>query len=258
MHLSRDQVWSRLVSVDYFDWCRKAQLKRLEGLFFDGEIVSHAEDYLLIRELSFHPLHTPEQWTKVIELRKVVNCNDFDEVVESAGRFYISERITELLKEDVQFAGMSVASQIELAEFLGAENQKPYQQSDLIAAYLGGIAIWLKGENTLPWDSARFSENKFAVTKGYLYQLINESLLIYKGRHILLSEPVRGWKHSYTTSYLRLIKIILKCAESYKLPKKIETDPGPRLAFLEGLREDLELRRTPKLILDVWDAMKKD
>lgn len=257
MMLVRTEIWNRLVAVDYFDWCTRAQFKKLEALFFDGEILPHAEEYLTIRELYFHPIQTQAKWAEIIELRKVVNFNGFDEVMESAGQFYISDRVTELLKEDFQYSGMSVAAQIELADFLGMKNLKPFQQSALIAAYLQGITTWLKADTVLVWDAAKFSESKFAATKSYLYKLINDSLLIYKGRRVVLSEPVRGWADSDTTRYFGFIKLILKCVESYKIPKKLEADPTPRLAFLEAVRQDLQSRSAPQLILDVWDSTRK-
>jgi hypothetical protein len=81
--------------------------------------------------------------------------------------------------------------------------------------------------------------------------------LIYKGRRVVLSEPVRGWADSDTTRYFGFIKLILKCVESYKIPKKLEADPTPRLAFLEAVRQDLQSRSAPQLILDVWDSTRK-
>ena len=255
--MTRTELWQRMLDKNYFDWCRRAQLKKLEDLF-SGVVDENPEDYIVAVELFFHPLQTVENWQMIL-CKLSFSIDEYGEPRQSQELLdtWVSENLDYLWQRDFQYSGMSIEKQLELSEFLGFENLKADRENLLIDSWLKNIIAWLTGEYEEEWDASGFADSKFAAGKSFFYKVLDGAPLEFRDKKFFFVAEKFGWYPNSTIVFSRLFKELIKIICSYKVPRKLKCDHGPRVKFVEGIREDLESGTAPKLFIDIWSAFKK-
>ncbi|WP_431482971.1 hypothetical protein [Pseudomonas solani] len=253
--MNREELWVRLESADYFDWCSASDITRLRSLYFDGAVEEDAPNFLKVRELFWHPEQSHERWLSIVEQRKRFRDDDGDEhVSQSLGDEYTNKCLDTLLLTDYQYVGLSVEKQLELLDIL-LENKKPLRSS-YFEEWVSGVLAWLKSQNRKAWDAACFDDSKFAFSWPRFYWLIDQSPLVFEGKRIVIAEQIGVWSDSFPRYFLSTVKELMLMADRGKFPRRPTINIETRARFLSDFKSDLETGKAPKLLLDIWALVK--
>lgn len=257
----RRGLWGRLESVDYFDWCDEEQRARLQALYFEGTVEEPAPDYVRVRQLFWSPHQGPAAWQQAID--QCMRYTD-DEGVEhtsgSAGAEFIAKSVDSLLLRDYQYAGMGVAQQQELLDFLGLEH-RPAPDSHYLYWWLVNVRNWLESIQRDPHDAGAFDECVFAASwSSVFYRLLDASPLSLRGKWIAVDETAGPWPHNpdrFTRQLTQDLRDLMAMALRGKVPQRPNVARQPRVDFLQRFRHDLEQGTAPRLLLDLWAPLPK-
>ncbi|MGA4638056.1 hypothetical protein ACPA5B_29705 [Pseudomonas solani] len=254
--MNREELWARLESASYFDWCSASDIKRLRSLYFDGVVEEGAPAFLKARELFWHPEQNHERWLSIVDQRKRYLEDDGNEhVSESLGDKYIDECLDTLLLTDFQYVGLSVEKQLELLDFLKFESKIPLGGA-CFEEWIDGVRAWLKSKNREAWDAACFDDCKFASSWRRFYWLIEQSPLVLQGKRIVVAEEVGVWGNSFPQYFLNAVKDLMLMADKGKFPRRPNIAVETRARFLSDFKRDLETGTAPKLLIDIWALVK--
>lgn len=254
--MSREDLWSRLEGLNYFDWCRKAEYKQLRALFFEGEVVDYPEEFITCRELFWSPKQGKEHWRATIESRKAYL--DFDgqrQVSERRGEKFISFAVDSLLQSDFQYVGMDVTRQLALLDMLGLENRDLGHGRIYIQTWLSSIRFWLKGsahEERL--ELSNTADCPSAHRRHFFYELLALAPVEVRNGTIVLPEEVRGWSDAKAEMLDFGLVELCKALVRYRLPEGLQCDTAPRIKFVEALLEDLESGSVPEVFQQMWQS----
>ena len=255
--LTREQLWSRLEAVDYFDWCEEAEHAALRALFFDGVLwpPGPAPTWMACRELFFHPQQTPAQWACTVELRS--RYVDDEDVVHTSPRLadeYRAEALSMLLASDHLYSGMGVPEQLALLDWLGWMDAPP--SAAALDAWMYGINGWIEAKPREPWLLADADDSRHAHALPWLYCTLDASPLVMQGRWMASTQD--GWCYErFPRNFLGSLQSLMRMAEKGKVPHRPGTDPGLRQDFLRQLRDDLVADAVPALLQQVWAMTRK-
>lgn len=254
--MDRKELWARLESANYFDWCSASEVERLRALYFDGTVEKDAPDFLKVRELFWHPEQSHARWLSIVEQRKRFRDDDGNEhVSESLGKEYTQACLDTLLLTDFLYVGLAIEQQLELLEFLEFEKNCSLRGA-YFEAWTSGVLAWLKSQNRNAWDAACFDDSKFSSSWKFFYRLIEKSPLVLQGKRIEFSEQVGVWSGSFSQHFLNSMKELILMADRGKFPRRPNIAVETRARFLSDFKRDLEAGTAPKLLLDIWALVK--
>lgn len=250
---SREALWARLEEKGYFDWCRKYQYKQLQDLFFEGTVVDEPEEFIKCRQLIWSPIQSKERWQKMLD-RAQSYLSEKDgtwKVVEDWRDSFLKDKLDTLLQWDQQCYGMSVQTQLELLDFLGADI-KLENRSVYVKSWLVGIRRWLKAEDC-GYQLLSLPDCRYAYRLDMLYGLIDSAPVeIRNGKGALTNADAIGWGARWCEDFYYELKDLYKLIVKPRLLKGLTCDPAPRQKLIETLLSDLETGKAPAIMCEAW------
>lgn len=256
-HTRRD-LWDRLEQADYFDWCRKEELKQLRALFFEGKVAESPDDFIRCRQLIWSPLQGEAHWQAAIEARSHFRDSETEELVrsEESGRAFADPFLHDLLSRDSQPYGLAVDDHVALIRFLGFERHAPSQVSLYLGEWIHESEFWLAGEARGEYGIAGLTDMFTSRTIDLFYQLLAQAPLALKGKRLVTTEEHVGWNDDRAARLQSSLHGLFKKIDNYRVPHKLSCDPAPRLRFAESLRHGVEAETTPQVLREVWGLWK--
>lgn len=253
---TRQDLWDRLEQADHFDWCRKEEYRQLRALYFDGVVEEFPKSYIWGVELVWNPRTGPAHWQSVLAARSRYRHIDTGEIstLDSLGEeFAVKELNSLLINHDQQHYGMAVDDQVVLLEFLGFERLHRHMACQQLDAWSSEMWLWLAGEARGEYGIAGLTDTRGARLRGLFYRLLVEAPFAVKGGRLVPTEEQLGWSPFHAEQLHSGFKLLFKHLDRYRVPKTLACDPGPRLQFVESMRNDLESDRAPPILRELWD-----
>lgn len=253
---TRQYLWDRLEQADYFDWCRKEEYRQLRALYFDGVVEEFPKTFVTCRELVWSPLRGEAHWRSVLQARRRYQHIDTEEtfISEVFGEEYAVEQLEGLLvNHDQQHYGMAIDDQIALIEFLGVERLPSRSVCTALGAWSAEMWLWLAAEGRGEYGIAGLSDTRGTRLRDLFYRLLSEAPVAVKGARLVPTEERIGWSDFHAQDLHESFKLLFKHLDNYRVPKKLACDPGPRLQFVESMRNDLESDRASPILRELWD-----
>lgn len=113
--------------------------------------------------------------------------------------------------------------------------------------------LWLAAEGRGEYGIAGLSDTRGTRLRDLFYRLLSEAPVAVKGARLVPTEERIGWSDFHAQDLHESFKLLFKHLDNYRVPKKLACDPGPRLQFVESMRNDLESDRASPILRDLWD-----